>query len=108
MADRDDTIPVEVTVLDEIVDSALQPPGPGGDGAPIVGARLFALKSEVRLDAIARIGPVGIDVAVVERGNRVATVNRLLDTPDVDFGAAALVGGAVVLDAGVVGIHPDG
>src|SRR5258707_1905648 len=100
--------PVLVDLLGraEIIDGSLQPRGPGGDRAPIVGSRLFALLPEMRLDAFANIGPVGIDVAAVKRRDRIAAVDALFDSPDIDLGTSALIGRPVILDAGNMAIDP--
>src|SRR5260370_3668741 len=85
--------PVLVDLLGraQIINGSLQPPGPGGDRAPIVGSRLFALLLEMRLDAFANIESVGIDVAAVKRRDRIAAVDALFDSPYIDLGTSALI-----------------
>src|SRR5262249_28866285 len=61
---------------------------------------------EVRLDAFADVGPVRVDVAAIESGDGVASINRLLDGPHVDLSATAGFGRAIVLDAGIMAVDP--
>src|SRR5262249_21769828 len=84
----------------------LYAPGPCCNRAPVVRSWLLALFLEVRLDAFADVGPIGIDVAAIESGDGIATIDRLLDGPHVDLRATPGFGGVVVLDAGKMAIDP--
>ena len=59
----------------------------------------------MRLDA-PLLGPVGVDVAIVERGDRVPALNRLFDAPEIDPRAATSLGRPVVHDALASFRHP--
>jgi hypothetical protein len=59
-------------------------------------------------NALALVLLVRVDVAVVESRHRVTALDGLLQRPDVLLLAAPRLGGPVVLDAGVIGVHPRG
>ena len=65
---------VDVGVGLEVVHGPAQAPGPGGDRAPLVGRGLgLARAVEQRVDAVLEaVVEVGVDVAVVDRGQAVA------------------------------------
>ena len=86
----------------EIIDRPLQSPGPRGDGSAVVLRIEF---SEVLLNA-PLVGPVGIDVAVVERGDRVTAFDHVLDAPDIHPRAATGFGRPVVHHALAAFGHP--
>ena len=100
MPDGDDALGVDILVGQEVIDGPAEAPGPDGDGAAV------ELLVKERADALADLRLVGIDVAVVERRQRVAAVDDVLDVPHLLLLAPAGGGGAVVLDAGVVGVDP--
>src|SRR5256885_16768318 len=107
MADDGDPRLVQVRVGDEVIDHAVNAPGPGGDGPPVVrpGTGRAEL-GDVRLDALAHVLAVRVDVAAVEGGDGVAAGHRLVQRPGVHGRAAAGVGRAVALLAGAGSAPP--
>ena len=108
MADNGDPRSVDVLIGLQVIDCPLQAPGPGGDGAPVVRPGLLVLLLKVRLDALADVRPVRVDVAAIECGDGVTSINRLLDGPHVNLGATTGLGRVVVFDAGIMAVDPCG
>jgi hypothetical protein len=95
---------VDVLVRLEVVERARETPSPGRDRPPVArspGAR--APGAEARADArLPSLRVVGLDVAIADRGQRVAAVDDPLERPGAGLGAARGLGRAVVDDAGTV------
>ncbi len=101
MADHGDPLLVQLVHLDQIIDHALDTPGPEGDGAGLF------FRVEQLPERAAGFLAVGIDLAVVEGCHRVTALDGLIQRPGILVLAAIGRGRPVVLDAGT-GVHPHG
>ena len=110
MSHHGDAAGIEIRPRNEIVHGALQTPRPGGDRAPIVRPCSLSGLAQMGLNPLAKIGTVGVDVAAIERGDRIQSSDRSIVpvAQTSTWAFATFVGGLNILDAGTIGVHPDG
>src|SRR5439155_19998494 len=66
VTDGRDPLAVDILIRNQVIQSALHPPRPGGNGPPIVRPQLLLSGShKERVDSVREIVYVGIDIAVV-------------------------------------------
>ena len=106
VADDGDSLLVDILVGNQVIDAAVQAPGPGADGSAAIRAGLSGL-GPVGSNTVAGAIVIRLDVPAVESGNGVTAVDGLLDCPRVDLGAAVGVTCAVVLAVSLLRVHPD-
>src|SRR5437899_12967523 len=99
MTDDGDTLRINGSVREQIVNGSLQPPRPRSDRAPIVIGKL-------RPNSFRGVWPVRLDIAVVKRRKGVAAIDGLVNRPNVDLFASTRFGGVVVRAAWRSAGHP--
>jgi hypothetical protein len=97
VADHRHARPVDVGVLRERVEGPAEAPGPAADRAPVAGAELpGGARPDPRPHAAPpALGVVGLEVAVVDGGERVAAIEDPLDGPRGPVGPPRRLGRAV-------------
>ena len=93
-----------------VVEHAAEPPAPSADSTPVIGLPLSVgtVRTEGGAQAgLPAFGEVGLDVAIVGGGHRVALLEDHSQRPAAALGAARGLGGVVIDDAFVLGLaHP--
>ena len=103
VADQRHSLGVDDPLGLQVVERAAQPPRPRADRAPLaLGRTRLARLVEQRVHAVLEpVVEVGIEIAVVGRGERVAVRDEEVDREARGLGAARRVRGAVIDDARV-------
>src|SRR5262249_35474552 len=84
MANDGNALGVDVLVSQKVIDAAMQAPGPGGDGGPVIRAALGGLIAESQKQRVLGVFLVGRDVVMVKRRQGVATVDDLIHSPGIE------------------------
>ena len=103
VADDREAFPVDMRVGHEVVDAAVDAPGPPHDGARAVAGALVPHLGHGGAHAFVHVGAVGLDVAAVKCGDGVAALDGGGERPAVPafrLLPAAGFGGLIIHDAG--------
>src|SRR5207245_11723187 len=95
VADDGDSLLVDILVGNQVIDAAVQAPGPGADGSAAIRAGLSGL-GPVGSNTVAGAIVIRLVVPAVESGNGVPAVDGLLQCPAIRLRAAARLGCSVV------------
>ena len=108
MPQHNDLLLIDGLVCLKVVDRAAEPPSPSGNRSPFVVRRLRLIAAiEQRVDTVLKsVVKVGVDIAIVDRCQAVASLENRLNRPAAGAGPPRLLSGPVVDNSRATRPHP--